>query len=148
MRPEDRRRLGALAALVLGVFGGLTLVPSVPTGPVGRLLGEALWRILGGGAVGLPLLGFGLALAGFDRVPRLDMKRMGFLLGGVGPLPPLPVRLIHRLAPGAAPPLPPFTVGVTTAGPAAAFDPPLSEWGPAARLTGLVPGFAARGVTD
>jgi len=129
MRPEDRRRLGALAALVLGVFVGLTLVPSVPTGPVGRLLGESLWRILGGGAVGLPLLGLGLALAGFDRVPRLDMKRMAILLGGLALLTP-------------------FTIGVLSDVPPAAFDPPLSEWGLAARLTGLVPGFAARGVTD
>ncbi|HEV8356095.1 MAG TPA: DNA translocase FtsK [Gemmatimonadales bacterium] len=129
MRPEDRRRLGAIAALVLGVFFGLALVPEVPTGPVGRILGELLWRVLGCGAVGLPLLGFGLALAGFDRVPRLDMKRMGFLLGGLALLVP-------------------FTIGVIADVPAAAFDPPLFEWGLAARFTGLLPGFAARGVTE
>ena len=82
-----------------------------------RALGESLWRILGGGAVGLPLLGLGLALAGFDRVPRLDMKRMAILLGGLALLTP-------------------FTIGVISDVPPPAFDPPLSEWGLAARLTG------------
>jgi hypothetical protein len=57
VRPEDRRRLGAIAALVLGIFIGLTLIRAVPTGPLGRGLGTLLWRSLGAGAVGLPLLG-------------------------------------------------------------------------------------------
>lgn len=128
MKPEDRRRLGALAALVAGVFLGLTLVRAVPTGPLGRGLGELLWRTLGGGAIGLPLLGFGLALAGFDRVRRLDMKRMGFLVGGLALLVP-------------------FTLGVVANPAPSVFDPPLSEWDwwPA-RVTGILPGFLARGV--
>jgi S-DNA-T family DNA segregation ATPase FtsK/SpoIIIE len=129
VRPEDRRRFAAVAALVLGVFLALTLVPSVPTGPLGRGLGTVLWRLLGAGAVGLPLLGLGLGLAGFDRVPRLDMKRMGILLGGLALLVP-------------------FTIGVISDVGAAAFDPPLTEWDWPARLTGLVPGFAARGVVE
>ena len=127
MRPEDRRRLGAIAALVIGIFIGLTLIRAVPTGPLGRGLGALLWRSLGAGAVGLPLLGFGLALAGFDRVPRLDMKRVGALLGGLALLVP-------------------FTIAVITDVPAAAFDPPLSEWELSARASGLLPGLAARGV--
>ena len=127
MRPEDRRRLGAIAALVLGIFVGLTLIRAVPTGPLGRWLGALLWRSLGAGAVGLPLLGFGLALAGFDRVPRLDMKRMGALLGGLALLVP-------------------FTIAVIADVPAAAFDPPLQEWALAARASGLLPGLAARGI--
>jgi S-DNA-T family DNA segregation ATPase FtsK/SpoIIIE len=127
VRPEDRRRLGAIAALVLGIFIGLTLIRAVPTGPLGRGLGSLLWRSLGAGAVGLPMLGFGLALAGFDRVPRLDMKRMGFLVGGLALLVP-------------------FTIAVIADVPAAAFDPPLAEWELAARASGLLPGLAARGV--
>ncbi|HEY9517893.1 MAG TPA: DNA translocase FtsK, partial [Gemmatimonadales bacterium] len=127
MRPEDRRRLGAIAALVLGIFIGLTLIRAVPTGPLGRGLGTLLWRSLGAGAVGLPLLGLGLALAGFDRLPRLDMKRVGALLGGLALLVP-------------------FTIAVIADVPAAAFDPPLSEWELAARASGLLPGLAARGV--
>ena len=129
MRPEDRRRLGALAALVLGVFFGLTLIPAVPTGPLGHWLGQLLWRLLGAGSVGLPLLGLGLALAGFDRVQRLDMKRMAVLLGG----------LVF---------LAPFTVGVIADPGAPAFDPPLADWTLAARLTGMLPGLAARSVTQ
>jgi S-DNA-T family DNA segregation ATPase FtsK/SpoIIIE len=118
-----------VAALVLGVFLGLTLIPAVPTGPLGRGLGELLWRTLGAGAVGLPLLGLGLALAGFDRVGRLDMKRVGILLGGLALLVP-------------------FTLGVITNVEAAGFDPPLAEWGWAARLAGLLPGFLARQVVQ
>jgi S-DNA-T family DNA segregation ATPase FtsK/SpoIIIE len=129
MRPEDRRRLGALAALVLGVFFGLTLLPAVPTGPLGHWLGDLLWRSLGVGAVGLPMLGVGLALAGFDRVDRLDMKRMAALLGG----------LVF---------LAPFTIGVIADPGAPAFDPPLADWTLAARLTGILPGLAARSVTQ
>jgi len=127
VRPEDRRRLGAIAALVLGIFLGLTLIRAVPTGPLGRGLGAFLWRTLGSGAVGLPLLGLGLALAGFERLPRLDMKRVGILVGGLSLLVP-------------------FTIAVITDVPAAAFDPPLAEWGLAARASGLLPGLAARGV--
>ena len=129
MRPEDRRRFGAVAALVLGVFFGLTLIPAVPTGPLGRVLGGGLWRMFGAGAVGLPLLGLGLGLAGFDRLPRLDMKRAAILLGGLALLVP-------------------FTIGVVSDIGAEAFDPPLPDWGLPARLTGLVPGFAARGVVQ
>jgi S-DNA-T family DNA segregation ATPase FtsK/SpoIIIE len=129
MRPEDRRRFAAVAALVLGVFLALTLIPTVPTGPLGRGLGQVLWRLLGAGAVGLPLLGLGLGLAGFDRLPRLDMKRAAILLGGLALLVP-------------------FTIGVISNVGAAAFDPPLAEWDWPARLTGLLPGFAARGVVE
>jgi S-DNA-T family DNA segregation ATPase FtsK/SpoIIIE len=124
VNPADRRRFGAVAALVLGVFLGLTLIPAVPTGPLGRGLGSFLWRALGAGAVGLPLLGLGLGLAGFDRLPRLDMKRAAILLGGLALLVP-------------------FTLGVITNVQAAAFDPLLAEWGWPARLAGLAPGFLA-----
>ncbi len=127
MRPEDRRRFSAVAALVLGVFLGLTLIPSVPTGPLGHGLGTFLWWTLGAGAVGLPLLGLGLALAGFDWVARLDMKRMGALLGGLTLLIP-------------------FTIGIATNLTADDFLGTLQEWHFSARATGLLPGFAARGV--
>ena len=70
MTPEHRRHFGAVAALAAGLFLGLTLIPAVPTGPLGSGLGAFCWRALGAGAVGLPLLGLGLGLAGFDRLPR------------------------------------------------------------------------------
>jgi S-DNA-T family DNA segregation ATPase FtsK/SpoIIIE len=130
VRPEDRRRFSAVAALVLGVFLGLTLLTAVPTGPLGRGLGSLLWQSLGIGAVGLPILGLGLALAGFDRLPRLDMKRAAILLGGLALLIP-------------------FALAIVANPPPSVYDPPLAEWAwwPA-RVTGLLPGFAARGVVQ
>ncbi|MGQ0703206.1 MAG: DNA translocase FtsK [Gemmatimonadales bacterium] len=129
MNPEDRRRFGAVAGLAAGLFLALTLVPGLSTGPIGGGLGRALWSGLGAGAVGLPLLGFALGLAGFDRLPRLDMKRAALLLGGLTLLVP-------------------FAIGVLATPGAAAFDPPLEQWGWAARLTGLLPGFLARGTVQ
>ena len=76
MTPDARRRLGAITALVLGLFVGLTLLPIPITGPVGRSVGHALWQFLGAGALGIPLLGVRLALASFERLGNLDMKRV------------------------------------------------------------------------
>jgi len=129
MTTGDRRRLGALSALVVGVFLGLCLIPQVPTGAVGRWLGGLLWRWLGAGAVGFPVLGLALALAGFDRLPRLDMKRTAILLGGLALIVP-------------------FTIGVITESAPPAFDPTrLADWTFAARATGMLPGFLAYGAT-
>lgn len=126
MTPADRRRVGAIAALVLGAFLGLALIPGTPTGPLGQGLGALLWRSLGLGAVGLPLLGIGLALAGFERAlpPGLDMKRIAALLGGLSLLVP-------------------FVVGVITRVPPSAFDPTWQDWTLPARLTGWLPGWLA-----
>ncbi|HXE57579.1 MAG TPA: hypothetical protein VNK43_06225, partial [Gemmatimonadales bacterium] len=124
--PDPRRRLGAIAALVLGLFVGLTLLPFTITGPVGRGLGELLWQGLGLGALGFPLLGLGVGLAGFDRLPRLDMKRAAALVGGLSFLVPTFVGLLvvaHR---------------VTHRFPAAAADWPWPE-----RAVGILPAWAA-----
>ena len=43
---------------------------------------------LGVGALGFPLIGLGVGLAGFDRLPRLDMKRAGVLVGALSLLVP------------------------------------------------------------
>jgi S-DNA-T family DNA segregation ATPase FtsK/SpoIIIE len=82
------RRLGAVTALVAGLFVGLTLLPFPITGPIGRSLGQMLWHLLGAGALGIPLLGIGLALAGFDRLGALDMKRSAVLIAGLSVLLP------------------------------------------------------------
>jgi S-DNA-T family DNA segregation ATPase FtsK/SpoIIIE len=82
------RRLGAVTALVAGLFVGLTLLPFPITGPIGRALGQMLWHLLGAGALGIPLLGLGLALAGFDRLGALDMKRSAVLIVGLSVLLP------------------------------------------------------------
>ena len=92
-----RRRFGALAALALGLFLGLTLLPVALTGRVGSFLGERLWHMLGIGALALPILGVALALAGFDRLGRLDMKRVSLLISGVGLLLPYLIGTLGRV---------------------------------------------------
>ncbi|MFI5209148.1 MAG: hypothetical protein ACHQ2E_01775, partial [Gemmatimonadales bacterium] len=129
MSEEARRRLGAIAALVFGLFAGITLLPVSATGPIGAWLGRSLWEMLGLGAVGIPLLGFGIALAGLRRAPHLDMKRSAILLGGLSVLVP-------------------FVIGVVTRVSQQDFLGSIEEWHLAARLAGLVPGFLARVTYD
>jgi S-DNA-T family DNA segregation ATPase FtsK/SpoIIIE len=88
MSADSRRRLGAITALVAGLFVGLTLLPLPLTGPIGRALGARLVEYLGAGALGIPLLGIGLALAGFERLGTLDMKRAACLIIGLSVLLP------------------------------------------------------------
>lgn len=94
MTPDYRRRLGAITALVLGLFLGLTLLPGGFTGPFGATVGRMLKAGLGVGALGFPLIGLGVGLAGFDRLPRLDMKRAGVLVGALSLLVPCLVGLL------------------------------------------------------
>ncbi len=123
-----RRRLGALTALVVGLFIGLTLLPISITGPVGSYIGHALWQLLGAGALGIPILGIGLALAGFDRLGGLDMKRSAILIVGLSVLIP-------------------YVVGVLTQVTPADLDLDVGQRSLAARAVGLVPGFLAETVS-
>jgi hypothetical protein len=99
MTPDARRRLGALAALAIGIFLGLTLLHGVlpVTGRVGDVLGARLWGMLGVGALALPVLGVALALAGFERLGPLDMKRAAILISGLGLLVPFLVGVLGRV---------------------------------------------------
>jgi DNA segregation ATPase FtsK/SpoIIIE, S-DNA-T family len=124
MSTDSRRRLGAITALVLGLFVGLTFFPLPLTGSVGRFIGRELWQIFGGGALGFPLLGIGVALAGFDRLGKLDMKRSAILIIGLSVLIP-------------------YMIGVLTGVTRTDLDPELGERGLAAALVGLLPGFFA-----
>jgi S-DNA-T family DNA segregation ATPase FtsK/SpoIIIE len=124
MSTDSRRRLGAITALVLGLFVGLTLVPIPITGPVGRSIGHGLWQILGAGALGIPLLGIGLALAGFDRLGSLDMKRSAVLIIGLSLLIP-------------------FLIGVLTHVGRTDLDLDVGQRSLAARVVGVLPGFFA-----
>ena len=124
MSTDSRRRMGALTALVLGLFVGLTLLPIPITGPVGRYIGHGLWQILGAGALGIPLLGAGLALAGFDRLGNLDMKRSAVLIVGLSLLIP-------------------YLVGVMTHVGRTDLDIDVAQRGFAARIVGVLPGFFA-----
>ena len=117
-----------MTALVLGVFLGLSLVENSWTGPVGRVVGEGLWTWLGVGAVGLPLIGIAISLAGFDRLPRLDMKRAALLMGGVSLLAP-------------------FFAAVVTGVSQKAMGAEVWDWPLAARLSGIIPTFLAEATT-
>ena len=129
MSTDSRRRLGAITALVLGLFVGLTLLPIPVTGPVGHSIGHGLWQILGMGALGIPLLGIGLALAGFDRLGSLDMKRSAVLIVGLSLLIP-------------------FIVGVLARVGRADLDVDVGQRGLAARVVGVLPGFFAETISD
>jgi DNA segregation ATPase FtsK/SpoIIIE, S-DNA-T family len=122
MTPDARRRLGALTALAFGLFVGLTLVPLPVTGPVGSYVGHSLWQYLGAGAIGIPLLGIGLALAGFDRLGGLDMKRSALLIVGLSVLIP-------------------YIVGVVTHVRPSDLDLDVADRSLAARAVGVLPGF-------
>ena len=122
MTPDACRRLGALAALAIGIFLGLTLLHGVLpiTGRVGDVLGERLWGMLGVGALALPIMGIALALAGFERLGPLDMKRATILIAGLGILVPFLVGVLGRVT---------------------RFD--LDQRDPLGSLTGWLPGLLA-----
>ncbi len=125
MTPDTRRRFGAVTALIAGVFVALALGLHQQTGWLGQVLGDGLWRSLGIGALGIPLLGAGLALAGFERLPHLNMRRVAVLVGGLTILIP-------------------FVLGVALQPDAHAFAPPLAEMTWQARVVGFMPGLLAR----
>ena len=129
MTNDARRRLGAVTALVLGLFAGLTLLSTPLTGPLGTALGGLLWQWLGVGALGVPLLGLGLALAGFDRLPGLDMKRVAILVAGLSVVAPYVVGVLSRVTPDD-------------------LVPDVAGRALGARLTGLAPGFVASSAYD
>jgi S-DNA-T family DNA segregation ATPase FtsK/SpoIIIE len=126
---DSRRRLGAITALVLGLFVGLTFLPLPLTGPVGTYIGHGLWRMLGAGALGIPLLGVGLALAGFDRLGKLDMKRSAMLIIGLSLLIP-------------------YLIGVLAGVDRIDLDPDVGERSFAASVVGLLPGFLAETIAN
>ncbi|MGH7524732.1 MAG: DNA translocase FtsK [Gemmatimonadales bacterium] len=129
MMAEPGRRFGAVVALVIGTFLALTLLPFNVTGPFGAVLGPGIWRMLGLGAIGAPLLGILIGLAGFDRLPRLDMKRAAILVAGLALVIPFVIGVLGRVANNS-------------------FDLPTAEWPWPELLTGWLPGFLARSALD
>jgi S-DNA-T family DNA segregation ATPase FtsK/SpoIIIE len=126
--PESKRRIGAVAALVLGLSLGLALLPIHDPRTLPAAVGGFLWSVFGIGAIGFPLLGVGVALAGFGWLERLDMKRTAILVGGLSVLIP-------------------FFIGAVVKVGATAFDPPLAQWELVPRLVGILPGFLATALT-
>lgn len=124
MTGPDRRRFGAVTALVLGLFTGVSLLELPQTGPLGLVVGATLRQVLGVGAIGLPLLGLGVALAGFNRLPRLDMKRAAILLAGLALIAP-------------------YFIGVAADLTRESWTAERGQPSLAARLAGVLPGFLA-----
>jgi len=124
MNPQARPELLGIAALLVGLFLGLTLVPVGLTGSWGRATGALLWQLVGVGAVVLPLLGIGWALAAFERLGPLSWGRAASLGAG----------LILLL---------PFCIAIAI-GPDVPAD--YVQWTRAQRLVGLFPAFLATGL--
>src|SRR5438874_4675971 len=124
MNPKARQELIGIAALLVGLFLGLTLLPVPLTGSWGRALGTVLWQVFGLGAVILPILGLGWALAAFERLGALSWARAAVLGAGL-------ILLV------------PYGIAVVI-GPV--FPPDYANWTRTDRLVGLFPAFLANGV--
>jgi S-DNA-T family DNA segregation ATPase FtsK/SpoIIIE len=124
MNPKARHELIGIAALLVGLFVGLTLLPVGLTGSWGRTIGNALWQLFGVGAIVVPILGVGWALAAFDRLGALSWGRAAVLGAGLVVLVPYGIAV---------------AIGPT-------FQPDYTNWTRSERLVGLFPGFLANGV--
>src|SRR5258705_2421975 len=124
MNPKARQELIGIAALLVGLFVGLTLLPVGLTGSWGRTIGNALWQLFGVGAIVVPILGVGWALAAFDRLGALSWGRAATLGAGLVLLIP------YGIAIGIRP----------------TFPPDYANWTRTERLVGLLPGFLANGL--
>jgi S-DNA-T family DNA segregation ATPase FtsK/SpoIIIE len=124
MNPKARNELIGVAALLLGLFFGLTLLQLPLTGSWGRQIGGALWKLFGLGAVVLPVLGVGWALAAFERLGPLSWGRAAALGAGLILLVP------YGIAIGIGP----------------VFPNDYMQWTAAQKLVGLFPAFLASGI--
>src|SRR6185503_3420189 len=124
MNPKARNELIGVAALLLGLFFGLTLLQLPLTGSWGRAIGSTLWQLFGLGAVVLPVLGVGWALAAFERLGPLSWGRAAALGAGLILLVPYGI-----------------AIGI---GPVFPVDYVL--WSATQKLVGLFPAFLASGI--
>ncbi len=130
LAPRHRQELGALAALLLGAFVALSLLPFDFTGPVGRATGRLLWQWLGAGAAVIPLAGIALGLSASGRLGTVQPWRMALLGLGLTLLVPLAVALALHAAGTGEPP------------------PTWEEYSLPQRLAGLLPALIALGLTS
>ena len=124
MKPKARNELIGVAALLLGLFFGLTLLRLPLTGSWGREIGGTLWQMFGLGAVVLPVLGVGWALAAFERLGPLSWGRAAALGAGLILLVP------YGIAIGLGP----------------VFPNAYPQWTASQKLVGLFPQFLANGI--
>ncbi len=126
MNVKARAELLGVGALVIGLFLGLTLLPWHFTGGVGDRLGAFCWHGFGLGAVLLPVLGIGWALAAFDRLGSLTTLRAATLVTGLIVLIPYAIGIAGRVN--------------------LAFPADYEYWSTPQRLVGIVPGWMASSV--
>jgi len=127
---RHRRELLAIVSLLVGLFVALTLIPWDITGAFGRFIGHLLWKYFGAGAVVIPVLGIAVGLAGFGRIPGIDVRRVGALFGGL-------IVLV------------PYAIAVGSGARAVAdFGADYAAWTATERLTGMVPAALAVGVAS
>jgi len=89
-----RQELTGVAALLVGLFMGLTLLPWRTTGQVGLVVGGFLWHTFGVGAAVIPVLGIGWALAAFDRLGSVSALRAAALGAGLIVIAPYSVAIV------------------------------------------------------
>ncbi|MGH7537168.1 MAG: DNA translocase FtsK, partial [Gemmatimonadales bacterium] len=126
MKPKARAELIGVGALVVGLFVGLTLLPLHLTGGVGDRVGAFVWRGFGVGAVLLPVLGIGWALAAFGRLGSLSTVRAAVLVLGLIVLVPYAIGIAGRVD--------------------LAFPADYLVWSTPQRLVGMAPGWIASAV--
>ncbi len=97
MKKKARQELIGIGALAAGLFLGLTLLPWHITGDWGERVGRLLWHGVGAGAVLIPILGVGWALAAFDRLGPLSWLRAAALGGGLILLLPFTIGVVGRV---------------------------------------------------
>ncbi|PYO95609.1 MAG: hypothetical protein DMD62_01815 [Gemmatimonadetes bacterium] len=125
MNPKARQELIGIAALLVGFFLGLTLLPIGLTGSWGRSIGATLWQWFGVGAIVIPVFGVIWALAAFDRLGALSWGRVAMLGAGL-------IILI------------PYGIAVAIGPAFSAAD--YENWTRTERLVGFVPGLLAKSV--
>jgi S-DNA-T family DNA segregation ATPase FtsK/SpoIIIE len=128
MNPKARAELIGVGALVVGLFLGLTLLPYHLTGGVGDRLGTLCWHGFGAGAVLLPALGIGWALAAFGRLGSLSTPRTAALGVGLILVVPYVIAVVGRVD--------------------LAFPPDYAQWSTAQHLVGIIPGVIATGIVQ
>jgi len=97
MTRKARQELIGIGALAGGLFLGLTLLPWHITGDWGERVGRLLWHGVGAGAVLIPFLGVGWALAAFDRLGTLSWLRAAALGAGLILLLPFTIGVVGRV---------------------------------------------------
>ena len=128
MNPKARAELFGVGALVVGLFLGLTLLPYHLTGGVGDRLGTLCWHGFGAGAVLLPVLGIGWALAAFGRLGSLSTPRAAALGVGLIVVVPYAIAVVGRVD--------------------LAFPPDYAQWSTPQHLVGIIPGLLATGIVQ